>query len=587
LQGYKILRKNILRFIVAIIFLPIVAYSSNSDAASINITQNKNSFDLSVSIEEGSYILEESLDFLVVGDNVEISSIFYPDSTKYKNRDVFFDNLNIKAVIQGESDKEFKILLNYQLCSKEDECSELKTFEQKHKLIEEQSSKKIEILSPLESKDALSEQDTIAQMLKDSNMLLTLITFFGFGLLLAFTPCMLPVIPILSAVIICKKDNISTKQGFFISLTYVVSMSIVYAIAGIIAASLGANIQAFFQQTWIIVAVSSIFFMLSLAMFGTFTVQMPKKIQSFLNSRAQSGKDKSYYSVVLLGVLSALIIGPCVAPPLAGALIYIGQSGDQLTGGLSLFFMSLGMGVPLLMLGAGAGKFLPKPGVWMEDVKLFFGFTMIAFSIWLLSRILEAQTILLLWGVLLVAVGIFMNPFENIKSVDISRMQQLKKLISILALIYGVILILGAVGGAKSIKSPLEPFTSKNITAVTSEVTFKTINAKELNSAVLSSSKPVMIYFTADWCENCKELNSEVFSKADVILELNEFERIKVDVTKNSDFDIEMLKRYSLFGPPGIIFFDLKKKELKNYRLSGYKERELFIKHIQKVKEVL
>lgn len=471
----------------------------------------------------------------------------------------------------------------------DDGCSELKKFEKEYRLFKEESPKDDSSILSLESKEAQSEQDAIADMLQNGSVVLTLATFFGFGLLLAFTPCMLPVIPILSAVIISKKDSISTKQGFLISLTYVVSMSVVYALAGVLAASLGGNIQAFFQQTWIIVTVSSLFFILSLAMFGTFTIQMPKKIQSFLNDRALWGRDKSYYSVVVLGVLSALIVGPCVAPPLAGALIYIGQSGNELIGGMSLFLMSLGMGVPLLMLGAGAGKFLPKPGIWMEDVKLFFGFTMIAFSIWLLSRILEAQTILLLWGVLLVAVAIFMNPFENIKSVDISRMQQLKKLLSMLALIYGVVLIVGAIGGAKSIKAPLEPFvsSSKMSSVTASEVTFKTISAKELYSELRQSSKPVMVYFSAKWCENCKELDADVLSRADVALEVEEFERIKVDVSDNTDFDIEMLKKFSLFGPPGIIFFDTERQELKNYRLSGYKEKELFIEHIRKVKEVL
>lgn len=554
---------------------------------SINITQNQNQFDLTMSLPDGMYIPEESLDFVVLSSDVVISSIFYPNSIKYENQDVFLKNLNIKATLEGNSDKEFKIQINYKLCSEKEDCSELKTFEQTHKLSKTYAVKKDEITPALKEQDVINEQDAIANILKNSNLLLTLITFFGFGLLLAFTPCMLPVIPILSAVIISKKERISTKQGFLISLTYVISMSAVYAMAGVAAASLGSNIQAFFQQTWIIVTVSSLFFILSLAMFGTFTIEMPKKIQSFLNNKALPAKEKSYYSVVILGVLSALIVGPCVAPPLAGALIYIGQSGNELVGGLSLFFMSLGMGVPLLLLGAGAGKFLPKPDVWMEDVKLFFGFTMIAFSIWLLSRILEAQTILLLWGVLLVAIAIFMNPFENIKSVDISRFQQLKKLISMLALIYGIVLIVGAIGGAKSVKSPLAPFTSKVATTTASEVTFKTINAKELDNAIKESSKPVMAYFSAKWCDNCKALDADVFSKSDVALEVEEFERIKVDITDNTDFDIEMLKKYSMFGPPGVIFFDINKKELKNYRLSGYKEKKIFIEHIQKVKNAL
>lgn len=548
---------------------------------SIKIAQNQNSFDLIISLDDDTYILEESLDVVVHGNDVAISSIFYPDSVQFENKDLFFGSVNIKAVIEGKSDEEFSIELNYEACSKEHGCSGAQTFKQKFKLPKQHVEKK-EL-----AEDIMNEQDMVVSMLEKSSLLLTLITFFGFGLLLAFTPCMLPVIPILSAVIISKKERVDTKQGFLISLTYVVSMSVVYAMAGILAASLGSNIQAFFQQTWIIVSVSSLFFILSLAMFGTFTIEMPKKIQSFLNRKASSGRDKSYYSVALLGVLSALIVGPCVAPPLAGALIYIGQSGNELIGGLSLFFMSLGMGVPLLMLGAGAGKFLPKPGVWMEDVKLFFGFTMIAFSIWLLSRILEAQTILLLWGILLVAVAIFMNPFENIKSVDISRMQQFKKLVSMLALIYGVVLMVGAIGGAKSVSSPLAPFTSKSSAPLPLEVTFQTISAKELRSAVLDSSKPVMVYFTAKWCDNCKALDADVFSKQDVALEIAEFERIKVDITDNTDFDIEMLKKYSLFGPPGIVFYNSDKKELKNYRLSGYKAKELFLEHIRKVKNAL
>ncbi|MCF6310749.1 MAG: protein-disulfide reductase DsbD [Sulfurimonas sp.] len=543
-----------------------------------------------ISLPDNIYIPEESLDFNIVGDGVSISSIFYPDSETFEEHDVFLKSANIKAILETKIQTKFKIQISYKRCSKKHECSELLTYEQEFEIKPHVEVKKtnLQSISGIESDIVVSEQDYIANLIKNSSFFITIITFFGFGLLLAFTPCMLPVIPILSAVIINNRDKITTKKGFLLSLVYVVSMSVVYAFAGILAASLGSNIQAFFQQPWIIVLFSSLFFILSLAMFGIFSMEMPKSIQTLLSKKSDSSKDRSYYGVAFLGVLSALIIGPCVAPPLAGALIYIGQTGNELVGGLSLFFMSLGMGVPLLLLGAGAGKFIPKPGPWMDDVKLFFGFSLIAFSIWMLSRILDAQTVLFLWGVLLVAIAIFMNPFEDINRIEISRSYQLKKLFSMLCLIIGAVFIMGAVGGAKSVKAPLEPFTSKSAPiSTTSGVVFKTISAEQLYSVVRESSKPVMVMFTASWCDNCKELDANVFSKNDVAQELEEFEKYKVDITQNRDIDIELLKRYALFGPPGIIFFDKNHKELKSYRLSGDKEKKVFIEHIRKVKKIL
>ena len=245
------------------------------------------------------------------------------------------------------------------------------------------------------------------------------------------------------------------------------------------------------------------------------------------------------------------------------------------------------MGVPLLFLGAGAGKFIPKPGPWMDDVKLFFGFMMIGFSIWILSRILDPQIALLMWGVLLAAISIFMNIFENKACSSIDSIYHLKKLVALLTLMYGMVLIFGAIAGATNIKDPLEPFKAKQVQVQTntpSRVIFETISSEQLDSVVKQSSKPVMAIFTAAWCINCKELEQNVFNQADVAAELEMFERFKVDITKNTDADRAMLKKYALFGPPGTIFFDRDKKELKNYRLSGNKEKQEFIEHIQKVK---
>lgn len=619
--------------------LPSVLLSKTDELATVEIVQNKNSFDISIVTTKNSYILEETLDVSVSGKSALLDSVFYQDSELVDGHTVFWNKTKIKIVVNSKIDEKFTIKTIYQICNNLHVCSKLQQNEKSFTISKPIETKKIETIAEGEAKkyivdssknieeidlcakqdicpkisellqssdfkanavnqkrskstnsvkEVVSEQDSIVNMIKSSNLLLTLLTFFGFGLLLAFTPCMLPVIPILSAVIISKREHISTKEGFLLSLTYVASMSVVYSLAGIAAASLGSNIQAFFQQTWIIIIFSAFFFLLSLAMFGTFSIEMPKKIQTFLNRKATYGKDRTYYSVIFLGVLSALIVGPCVAPPLAGALIYIGQTGNELVGGLSLFFMSFGMGVPLLLIGAGAGRFIPKPGPWMVEVKLFFGFTMIGFSIWILSRILEPQMVLLLWGILLVAIAIFMNIFENKACASIDSIYHLKKLIALLILMYGIILMVGAIAGANSIKDPLEPFKAKlTRSEIASKVSFKTILSEQLDSAIEESLKPIMVVFVAKWCDNCKELEANVFSHDDAMQELKEFELFKVDITQLSDLDITLLKKYSLFGPPGMIFFDKNKKELEQYRLSGKKEKKIFIEHIQKIKSSL
>lgn len=579
----------IILLIVTTIFSTSTLAKTNS-VPSIEIAQNENVFDILFSIPEDVYLADDTLDVSVIGENAELESIFYQDSQSFEERDVFWNSAKIKAIINGEANSDFRIAINYQGCSKKHKCSDLIYYEQTFKIYTpikvEQADKAV-----LDNKDmtqSATEQDSIVNMLKDKSLLITLFTFFGFGLLLAFTPCMLPVIPILSAIILCKQENISVKRGILLSLTYVLSMSLVYAVAGILAASLGSNIQAFFQQTWIIILFSAFFFILSLAMFGTFNIEMPKKLQSILTAKSTCSDKRSYFSVAMLGSLSALIVGPCVAPPLAGALIYISQTGNELIGGLSLFIMSIGMGIPLLLLGAGAGKLLPKPGQWMESVKLIFGFVMLGFSIWVLSRIIEPELVLFLWGILLVIASVFMDLFDHRNIMESHLEYRLKKLVALLSLIFGVMLIVGSIGGARDIKSPLEPFVSKTAKTVSSNgVQFETISAKDIQVVIESSSKPIMFVFTADWCDNCKALQKDVFSKNDVATELLGFDTYKIDVTANTDEDRALLKKYALFGPPGIIFFDKNKNELSSHRFIGYKEKHIFLEHVEIVKKII
>lgn len=567
-----------------------LALAQEHTGPTIEIAQQKNSFDITLLVPENSYIPEENLSLDIVGRGVTLSSAFFPDSELFEERDVFFSKVAIKAVVEGMPDADFTIRLAYLSCSKEHLCSELSIVKKPFKVAADETAVERSVKSgekPLPV-TMVSEHDGIAKMLKSGTLLLTLVTFFGFGLLLAFTPCMLPMIPILSSVIICKREHMNTKRGFFLSLTYVLSMAVVYAVAGVLAASFGQNIQALFQEAWIIIFVSALFLLLSLSMFGIYTIEIPKKLQALATGKSACKEHRTYLGVIFLGTFSALIVGPCVAPPLAGALIYIGQTGDELLGGLALFVMSLGMGLPLLLLGAGAGRFLPKPGPWMNEVKFAFGFVMIGFSVWILSRILEGQVILMMWGLLLVAVAVYMDLFESKKMTGTEGFYKPKKLLALLSLIFGVIFIVGSIGGASSIKAPLDPFTAKTgYVKASSRVVFKTISSEHLLAALQSTKRPAVLVFTADWCGNCAALEEEVFSQQDVAAELALFEKIEVDMTAKSDADFALLKQYGLFGPPAFLFYDRNHKELVDYRIVGYKEKALLLAHISQVKKLL
>ena len=288
----------------------------------------------------------------------------------------------------------------------------------------------------------LSEQDAIAQRLTEGSLLTTLLAFFGFGLLLALTPCVFPMIPILSSIIVGQGPHITVRKSFVLSLVYVLAMALTYTVAGVIAGKFGHNLQAAFQNPWILASFAGVFVVLSLSMFGFYNIQMPASLQARLAEISNRQEGGTLIGVAIMGFLSALIVGPCVAAPLAGALIYIGQTGDALLGGLALFFLSLGMGAPLILIGIGAGKLLPKAGVWMDKVKAVFGVLMLAVAIWLLERILPAPVVLALWAALLVLSSVYLGALDGL-AVEASGWSRLGKGLGILSLVYGVLLLIG------------------------------------------------------------------------------------------------------------------------------------------------
>ncbi|MFN2338939.1 MAG: protein-disulfide reductase DsbD [Gammaproteobacteria bacterium] len=433
----------------------------------------------------------------------------------------------------------------------------------------------------------LSEQDRIARSLVEGNKLLVILTFFGFGLLLAFTPCVFPMIPILSSIIVGQGEHITTRRAFVLSLVYVLAMALTYTVAGVLAGLFGANLQAAFQNPWILGSFAAVFVLLSLSMFGFYELQIPQSMQSKLASLSNSQRSGTLIGVAIMGLLSALIVGPCVAAPLAGALIYIGQSGDPVLGGLALFAMSMGMGAPLLAIGTGTGKLLPRAGDWMNTIKAVFGVLLLAVAMWMLERILPAAIALGLWGLLLIVTSIYMGALDSMPP-DATGWRRFWKGIGLALLVYGALLLVGAAAGSSDATQPLRGVVSSSAGVagggVEAKASFTTIKSlADVQTAVANASRqgrPVMLDFYADWCVDCKKLERYTFSDAQVQAKLENTLLLKADVTANDAVDRELMRHFGIIGPPAILFFDPSGEERREYRLVGFVDAADFSAHL-------
>ena len=437
--------------------------------------------------------------------------------------------------------------------------------------------------------EPVAEQDRIAALLADGNLWLIVGSFFVIGLLLAFTPCVFPMIPILSGIIAGQGDRITTRKAFVLSLVYVLAMALTYTVAGVLAASLGENLQAALQNPIALSVFAGVFVLLALSMFGFYELQLPSGLQSRLADVSNRQSGGSLAGVAIMGLLSALIVGPCVAPPLAGALIYIGQTGDQLLGGLALFAMALGMGVPLIVIGTSAGKLLPRAGAWMDAVKAVFGVLMLGVAIYLLERVLPVEAVMLAWGLLLMASGVYMGatlPADG----PVSGWRKLWRALGYALLLYGALFLIGAAAGGKDTLQPLRGLgqglgLGGGAGAGVAELQFRKIKTgDDLNrelAAASAAGQPVMLDFYADWCVYCKMMEKNTFPAPEVRQALAGARLLKADVTANDEADRALQAHVGIPAPPAMIFWRADGTEARNYRLLGYKGPAEFADHVR------
>jgi len=542
-------------------------------------------------IAEGHYLYRDKVKITTDETSVSVKPLIMPagdekdDPVFKKTLYVFhhFADATLPYQYSNDGDKDVTFKVKYQGCSEISGICyppQTKKFTVRLSPISQAQAATIAASSALSTTEPVSEQDEITNALRSGNTLLTLLIFFGAGLLLAFTPCVFPMIPILSGIIVGQGENITTRKAFYLSLVYVLAMALTYTIVGILVGLSGENIQAWFQNPWIIGSFAIIFVGLSFSMFGFYELQMPANIQSKLVNISNSQQGGNIIGVAIMGFLSALIVGPCVTAPLVGALIYIAETGDAVLGGLALFSLSMGMGAPLLVIGASAGKLLPKAGAWMDAVKAVFGVLLLGLAIWLLERVAPPAFTMALWAALIIVSAIYMGAIDGLAEGS-SGWKKLWKGLGLLLLIYGIIILLGLAGGNRNVFQPLKGLNlssgnSSGSMAQAEHLNFIQVKGVDGLNAELdkakAAGKTVMLDFYADWCVSCKEMEAFTFADADVKKSLDGVVLLQADVTPNDE---------GIIGPPSIMFFGADGIERKNYRVVGYKSAEEFSQHVK------
>ena len=553
------------------------------------------------------YLYRDKIQIAMVdGEGHSIGAISLPRGKKKDDEffgptEVIYDQVNVSIPIISEAgaSSQFTLSYGYQGCVEDRICyppiTKYLAVNAGEGLIQVQSdlgeaadAPSSTPMSPADTASApVSEQDQFAQLLRDENLLLIVGLFFLAGIGLTFTPCVFPMIPILSSIIAGQGESITTGRAFSLSLIYVLAMAITYATAGAIVGYYGAefNIQIWFQDPIILSGFAAVFVLLALSMFGFYELQMPNAIQSRLTAISNSQQGGTLIGVGLMGFFSAIIVGPCITAPLVGALIFISQTQDWQLGGLALFALGLGMGVPLLLIGTSAGKLLPRAGGWMDTVKAVFGVVLLGVAIWLLERILPVGVTMALIAALLIASAIYMGALDSLGEAA-SGWRRLSKSLGLLILIYGITYLIGAAAGSNDLIQPLRGLSASIGASGQAEqhLAFRQIKGRDGLQVALNDSarqgRNTMLDFYADWCISCKEMEKYAFTHPSVLAALNDVSTLQADVTDNDRIDTELMTSLGIYGPPAILFFDSSGREIRNRRVVGEMSGEEFAAHV-------
>lgn len=535
------------------------------------------------SIAPGHYLYRDRIKFSVLSPSqIKISDIKLPageikEDANFGTQVVYHRDFTLAIKLSAAS-LNTSLLASYQGCSEQGLC---------YAPIKNTLTVNLDKAAPATPVSMDNDTDSSTRLLQSGNVWLAVGGFFLAGLLLSMTPCVLPMIPILSSIIVGQHslNNTSSKwHGFGLSLAYVLGMALSYAVAGVAAGLTGNLLSVALQNPWVLGSTAVLFVLLACAMFGLYELKLPQGFEDQMLKTSNRIKGGRFIGVFAMGALSALIVSPCVAAPLAGALIYIGQTHDVLLGGIGLFALGLGMGVPLLLLGASAGSLLPKTGNWMNSVRNLFGVIMLAMAIWLISPLLPIAWQLGLWATLLIITAVYHQALDRLPN-HASNAAKLGKGMAIILLLLGVALLIGALSGAKSASQPLANLISKNESAsLDKPLVFERVkNLAELDDKLANTQgRTVMLDFYADWCVACKELEQFTFSDKKVQQLLKDTVLLQADVTANSDDDKALLKRFGLYGPPGIAFFNARGQEMRSLQTVGFQNAERFSKTLLK-----
>ena len=569
-------------FFTLLCFVTLVFASVLTPQQAFKLTQNADTQGVFVRIElaNGIFLYKNRLKVLLNGDDIT-AYLNLPNFVVKDKEEVFYRALQLDLPrLLLEKTKQAKLEIFYQGCADSGFC--YRPMNANFEITAQEDGKNNAFtIAPLSQKSSNSNEFT--RYLQEKNVALILVIFFGYGLLLSLTPCTLPMIPILSSLIlaqsIAKSDtkaernsaknanlnsnsgenssensakstnlaqNISKKRALWLSFVYVFFMSLAYALAGLITASLGASVQGLLQKPAVLAVFALILVLLALACFGVFSLSLPARLQKFNPAK----NSKGVLGVALMGFLSAFIIGPCVVAPLAAALLYIATSGDLVLGALALFVLSFGMGVPLLFVGVGL-SFI-KAGAWTQRVNVFFGFVMLAMAVWVLSRFAPSSYILVAYGVL----GVFFASFMGLWGSAQNGFDKAKKALLTLVLAYSLALFLGGLFGGKDLLNPLNlSVNSQNFTP-TSRLNFEYLTSLNAVNKALKDNEKVLLDFTASWCENCKLLDAQTFSDERVQERLKGYKLVKIDISENDSAQTQMMKEFGVFAPPVLIFYE-------------------------------